>query len=139
MSTAQIGVWFNGKDHIYLHKKYLPDGTLEWVPFPTIPRWVQLISDIGLLTREQLTVPTNLKAVFRNIRNHLAGNTTGITRDQALAQEIMALLFCKIVDELNTAPKDLPEFRASVEEPPNRTAVRVRDLFATVKDEYSDV
>lgn len=139
MSSAQIGVWFNGIDHIYLHKKYLPDGTLEWVTLPTIPRYGQLISDIGLLTRGQLTVPTNLKAVFRDIRNHLAGNTTGITRDQALAQEIMALLFCKIVDELNTAPKDLPEFRASVEEPPNRAAARIRGLFETVKNEYNDV
>ena len=139
MSAAQIGVWFNGKEHIYLHKKYLTDGTLSWVNLPSIPRHGQLISDIGLLTRGQLTVPTNLRAVFRDIRNHLAGNTTGITRDQALAQEIMALLFCKIVDELNTPPSKLPEFRTSVEEPPPRAASRIRELFNTVKDEYSDV
>ena len=67
MSSAQIGVWFNGNDHLYLHKKYLQDGTLEWVQLPTIPRYGQLISDIGLLTREQLTIPTNLRAVFRDI------------------------------------------------------------------------
>ena len=38
MSSAQIGVWFNGIDHLYLHKRYLPDGTLDWVVLPTIPR-----------------------------------------------------------------------------------------------------
>ena len=139
MSSAQIGVWFNGNDHLYLHKKYLQDGTLEWIQLPTIPRYGQLISDIGLLTREQLTIPTNLRAVFRDIRNHLAGNTTGITRDQALAQEIMALLFCKIVDELNTLPGDLPEFRIAVEEPSARVASRIRTLFNAVKQDYSDV
>lgn len=139
MSSAQIGVWFNGNDHLYLHKKYLQDGTLEWIQLPTIPRHGQLISDIGLLTREQLTIPTNLRAVFRDIRNHLAGNTTGITRDQALAQEIMALLFCKIVDELNTLPSELPEFRVSVDEPSPRLASRIRTLFNAVKQDYSDV
>ena len=139
MSSAQIGVWFNGNDHYYLHKRYLPDGTLEWINLPTIPRHGQRISDIGLLTRGQLTIPTNLRAVFRDIRNHLAGNTTGITRDQALAQEMMALLFCKIVDEINTSPTQLPEFRTSVEEPTCNAAFRIRKLFDTVKAEYNDV
>ncbi len=99
MSSATIGVWFNGDSHLYLLKKYHPNGTIEWVPLPTIPKWGQSISDIGSLTRDKLVVPTNLKATFKDIRNHLAGNTTGITRDQSLAQEIMALLFCKIFDE----------------------------------------
>jgi len=139
MSLAQIGVWFNGSDHLYLHKKYRPDGTIEWVTLPNIPRWGQSISDIGLLTRRQLTAPTNLKAVFRDIRNHLAGNTTGITRDQSLAQEIIAILFCKIVDELATAPDELPNFRAGLEEPPAKVSQRIRKLFAAVKSEYSDV
>ena len=139
MSAAQIGVWFNGRDHLYLLKKYRPNGTIEWVTLPTIPRWGQSVSDIGLLTKDQLAVPTNLKAVFRDIRNHLAGNTTGITRDQALAQEIMAILFCKIFDELQIGAKELPNFRSPVEEPPKTVAKRIKDLFRAVKEEYSDV
>jgi len=139
MSAAQIGVWFNGKDHVYLLKRYKPDGTIEWVSLPSIPRYGQAVTDIGLLTRGELKPPTNLKAVFRDIRNHLAGNTTGITRDQALAQEIMAILFCKIVDELNTAPKDLPQFRAGMDEAPSKVAERIRKLFAGVRSMYSDV
>lgn len=139
MSAAPIGVWFNGKDHLYLLKQYHSDGTIDWITLPTLPKWGQSISDIGLLTKSQLTVPTNLKAVFKDIRNHLAGNTTGITRDQALAQEIMNLLFCKIYDELNTAPDDLPEFRVGVDEKPQRMADRIRALFKAVKAEYPDV
>jgi type I restriction enzyme M protein len=139
MSAAPIGVWFNGKDHLYLLKQYHSDGTIDWITLPTLPKWGQSISDIGLLTKSQLGVPTNLKAVFKDIRNHLAGNTTGITRDQALAQEIMNLLFCKIYDELNTAPDDLPEFRIGVDEKPQRMADRIRALFKAVKAEYPDV
>ena len=108
MSSAQIGVWFNGHDHLYLQKRYLPDGTLDWVVLPTLPKYGQSVADIGSLRRNQLSTPTNLKSIFKEIRHHLAGNTTGITRDQALAQEIMAILFCKIFDELDTAPDDLP-------------------------------
>lgn len=139
LSSAQIGVWFNGNDHLYLHKRYEPDGTVSWSTLPTIPRFGQTIDDIGSLTKSQLSVPTNLKAVFKDIRNHLAGNTTGITRDQQFAQEIMYLLFCKISDELACGPNDLPGFRVAVEEPTSRVAARIRDLFGNVKRDYTDV
>ncbi|MCK6479428.1 MAG: N-6 DNA methylase [Planctomycetes bacterium] len=139
MSAASIGVWFNGNEHLYLHKTYGRGGTIEWTRLPTIPRFGQSIGDIGLLTRGQLKVPTNLKAVFKDIRNHLAGNTVGITLDQDLAQDIMGLLFCKIVDELQTDPNDLPNFRTAVEEAPKKVGKRLRDLFGTVKSDYPDV
>ena len=138
LSSAQIGVWFNGDSHLYLHKRATTAG-IEFVPLPTIPKYGQSIADIGSLNRSQLTVPTNLKAVFKDIRNHLAGNTTGITRDQSLAQEIMALLFCKIFDEINTAPKDLPRFRTSVDEKAAAVTKRVKAIFDDVKTEYPDV
>lgn len=139
MSSAQIGVWFNGRDHLYLLKKYLRDGTINWSVLPTLPKHGQSIDDIGSLKRHELIVPTNLKAVFRDIRNHLAGNTTGITRDQALAEQIMSILFSKIYDELDSGPDDLPRFRAAHEESPTNVRRRLDDLFTRVKDEYPDV
>ena len=42
--------------------------------------------------------------------------TTGITRDEALAQEIINILFCKILDEQETAPDETVTFRAGVGE-----------------------
>jgi type I restriction enzyme M protein len=70
----------------------------------------------------------------------LAGNTTGITRDQELAPQIISLLFCKIFDELNTAPRDIVTFRAGFNEPPEDVYNRLNDLFETkVKKEYDDV
>lgn len=106
---------------------------------PTLPRFGQSISDIGSLTRDSLTLPSNLKAVFKDIRNHLAGNTTGITRDQDLAQEIMAVLFCKIFDELDKGPGETVDFRASVDDKPAVVKKRISKIFDSVKQQYSDV
>lgn len=139
MSSAQLGVWFNGRDHLYLFKKLAKDGSFEWVSLPTLPKFGQSIADIGSLVRSQLVLPSNLKSVFRDIRNHLAGNTTGITRDQELAQEIMAILFCKIFDELDKAPNETVDFRTSVDDKPSVVRKRINQIFERVKAEYSDV
>lgn len=139
MSAAPLGVWFNGDEHVYLRKILQPDGTTNFQEMPNIPRNGQRIEDIGQFRRSELRKPSNLKAVFRDIRNHLAGNTTGITRDESLAQEIINLLFCKIYDELNTPPNEIVSFRTGVDEPVEDVRQRAIDLFAKVKTEYSDV
>jgi type I restriction enzyme M protein len=139
MSSARIGVWFNGDDHLYLLKEYRDGGTIFWSVLPTLPKFGQTVEEIGQLRRRDLIVPTNLKAVFRDIRNHLAGNTTGITRDQQLAVEIIAILFCKIYDELNCGPDDMPQFRAMHQEPTENVETRIQGLFDHVKQEYPDV
>lgn len=139
MSSAQIGVWFNGLDHLYLLKEYREGGEIHWSTLPTLPKFGQTVAEIGTLHRRDLIAPTNLKSVLRDIRNHLAGNTTGITRDQGLAIEITSVLFCKIYDELNTAPDDLPQFRTVHREPSDRIKARIDQLFDAVQQEYPDV
>ncbi|MDW9468673.1 N-6 DNA methylase [Sinorhizobium meliloti] len=139
MSPAQIGVWFNGHDHLYLLKEYREGGEIHWSSLPSLPKFGQTISDIGTARRRDLVPPTNLKTTLRDIRNHLAGNTTGITRDQELAIEITSILFCKIYDEINSAPDDLPQFRAAYLEPGEQILSRINKLFDAVRDEYPDV
>jgi len=97
------------------------------------------VQDIGLYRRKDLEKPKNLKQVFNDIRNHLAGMTTGITRDEAIAQEIINLLFCKIYDEINTPLEEQLRFRAGVEESSQEVKKRIVDLFAEVRKEYDDV
>lgn len=140
MSAAEVGVWFNGDEHEYLRKVLHPDGARTYQSLPNIPRQGQRIEDIGLFRRRDLKKPSNLKAVFRDLRNHLAGMTTGITRDEALAQEIINLLFCKILDEQETAPEDTVTFRAGVGESARAIRQRIIPLFERVKtDYYEDV
>lgn len=140
MSSAQVLVWFNGDEHEYRRKVHHKDGSRTYEPLPNIPRFGQRMEDIGLYRRKDLKKPSNLKAVFRDLRNHLAGMTTGITRDEALAQEIINILFCKIFDEQNTGPEDTVSFRAGIGEGPNAVMKRVDFLFSVVKTKiYEDV
>jgi type I restriction enzyme M protein len=140
MSPADIGVWFNGDEHVYLQKHHKKSGAREYRELPNIPRFGQRIEDIGLFKRKDLVAPSNLKAVFRDLRNHLAGITTGITRDEALAQEIINLLFCKILDEQETSPDEAVTFRAGVDEEARDIKRRILGLFEKVKSAaYDDV
>jgi len=140
MSAAEVGVWFNGDEHEYLRKILHKDGSRTYEPLPNIPRNGQRIEDIGLYKRKDLKKPSNLKAVFRDLRNHLAGMTTGITRDEALAQEIINILFCKILDEHDRKPEDMVRFRAGVGESVKQVSARIQELFEEVKlATYGDV
>ncbi len=92
------------------------------------------------IVRANLKAPTNLKTIFQDIRNHLAGMATGITRDEALAQEIIYLLFCKIYDEMKTLPTEKVTFQFFADDSSTHVKERVISLFETkVKTEYSDV
>ncbi len=139
LSSATVGVWFNGKHHVYIRKVYHKDGTRTYQPLPNIPRLGQRIEDVGMYKRKELVKPSNLKSVFKDIRNHLAGMTTGITRDEALAQEIINLLFCKIYDEQERFPDETVIFRAGVGEASEEVRHRILRLFDKVKRAFLDV
>ena len=107
---------------------------------PNIPRRGERIEDIGLYKRRTWKKPSNLKAVFGDIRNHLAGMTFDITRDEEIAREIINVLFCKILDEQDCAPDDTVSFRAGVDESAEDIKTRIDTLFDAVKNKaYGDV
>jgi type I restriction enzyme M protein len=47
LSDAFIGVWFNGKSHLYINK-YYENGKVFFKDLPTLPRFGQRVEDIGL-------------------------------------------------------------------------------------------
>lgn len=81
----------------------------------------------------------NLKLIFRELRDYFAGNVTGITRDEKIAQNIMRLLFCKIYDEKNKTAKDLTDFSNRPNENFNTFSKRIELLFNRVKNKYPDI
>ncbi|MGE0705485.1 MAG: N-6 DNA methylase [Vicinamibacterales bacterium] len=139
MSPAQIGVWFNGDDHAYLQKVVHANGAVTFQELPTIPRRGQRLQDIGRFRRRDLVRPVNLRAVFRALRNNLAPNLKGITRDPTIAQEIINLLFCKLYDEVETGLDEYVQFRCGVDEPVDDVKGRIVDIFEKVKAQFSDV
>jgi len=89
--------------------------------------------------RKDLTRPDDLKVIFRNIRNHLAGMTSGITRDEVFAQEIIKILFCKVYDEKNTRLSDLVRFYTTPEDTEKKIITRISDLFSHIISKYPDI
>jgi len=138
-STAVLGVWFNGKEHLFIQKQFDKKGRIFYREIPNLPKKGQRIEDIGKFKRKDLKKPFNLTVLFKDMRNHLAGTITGITRDETIAQQIINLLFCKLYDEINTAPEEQVTFRAGVDEAEAEVAERIENLFLEVKSGFSDI
>ena len=137
-SKAGLGVWFNGEERLFL-RKFEKGGRIEFQEIPNIPVAGQRIEDIGKFRQKDLKPTHNLKAIFKSIRNHLAANTVGATRDEVLAQQLINLIFCKLYDEKNTAPDDIVRFRAGVDEKPKEVETRVIEIFKDVKTYLPEV
>lgn len=137
-STARIGVWFNGAEKLFL-KKSEAKGKVFFEVLPNLPKHGERLEDIGLYKRNDLKKAHNLKSVFRTIRNYLAANAVGITRDEVFAQQIINLIFCKIYDERFTKHSDTVKFRAGFGEKPSDVRTRIQEIFDHVKEKYSDV
>lgn len=92
-----------------------------------------------LIYKKDLKPINNLKIIFREIRDYFAGNVTGITRDEKIAQNIMRILFCKVFDEKNTKDISLVEFANRPNEQIDVFAKRIEKLFEKVKSTYIDI
>ena len=139
LSSAEFGVWYNGSDTpIYLQKIVSSNG-IQFKQIPNIPKNGENVEDIGRYKRKDLIVPHNLKAVFNSLRNHLAGNAVGTTRDEELAKQLINIIFTKIYDEKFTAPNDIVNFRAGTNESEECVADRISKLFKAVKTKYKEV
>ncbi|QHT58618.1 N-6 DNA methylase [Paenibacillus lycopersici] len=137
-SKARMGVWFNGEQRLFLVKTEKA-GKVLFEEIPNIPRYGQRLEDVGQFTRKDLKPATNLKVVFKTIRNYLAANAVGATRDEIFAQQLINLIFCKIYDERFTKSGDIVTFRAGIDEEDTKVKERVVKLFEKVKTQYSDV
>jgi type I restriction enzyme M protein len=137
-SKAQLGVWFNGEEKLFL-KKTEQKGKVIFEEIPNIPKYGERVEDIGLYQRKDLKPPHNLKSIYKTIRNYLAANAVGITRDEVFAQQIINLTFCKIYDERFTKPNETVDFRAGLNEKASSIRLRIVNLFNLVKEKYSDV
>lgn len=137
-SKSYLGVWFNGEERLFI-RKLEKAGKIHFEEIPNIPIYGQRLEDIGLFKRCDLKPTHNLKSTFKAIRNHLAANTVGATRDEVLAQQIINLIFCKIYDERFTEPNETVTFRAGIDEKPINVEERIIDLFEKVKRKYKEV
>ena len=137
-SDASIGIWFNGEEKFILHKTY-SKGKVFYNELPAFPKYGERIEDIGNFKRKDLKPARNLKTLFKTIRNFLAPNVVGATRDEVLAQQMINLIFCKIYDERFTKPEDAPKFRLGTDEDPKVVKDRILKIFEEVVKKFDDV
>jgi type I restriction enzyme M protein len=75
----------------------------------------------------------NPKEIFRHLRNYLAGQVVGATRDDALLDEVLKCLFCKLYIETsasNPIPSGVDAFEKSR---------RIRMVFSQVRSDFPDI
>lgn len=135
---AELGVWFNGEERLFI-RKYEKEGKVLFEEIPNIPIYGQRIEDIGKFKRKELQPTHNLKSTFKAIRNYLAANTVGATRDEVLAQQLINVIFCKIYDERFTSPDSIVNFRSGVNEKSDDVKERLLKIFENVKRKYREV
>lgn len=138
LSKARLGVWFNGNEKLTI-QKIEQNGRVEFEEISDIPSYGQRIEDVGKYLRKDLEAPTNLKTIFKVMRNYLAPNAVGVVRDESLAQQLINLIFCKIYDEKYTKPTDMVNFRYGVGEAVDDVKLRILKIFESVKERYPDV
>ena len=90
------------------------------------------------MNEKELRKINNLKPIIRDIRAYLAGNATGITRDEVIVQNLMHLVFCKIYDEQKNIDTGLM-FYSKKEESLVDLANRIHGLFLDVKESFPDI
>lgn len=134
LSDVELGVLFNGNNSIYLHR----NQKNEFEEIPSIPRYGEKLSEIGLFTKDKLKKTHNLKAIFNEIRGWIVANGN-VTRDEAIASQMIILLLCKVFDEKFTKITDKCEFRVSLQDSDDDVFNRINTLFTKTKQLYSDV
>lgn len=138
MSSASLGVWTNGDERQFF-RKIVHGDRIDFEPIPNLPRMGETVESIGKYLRKNLVAPKHLSITFRAIRNHLAGNTVGTTRDEMLATQLINLVFCKIYDEKFKGADAMVDFRVGIGEDPEDVRTRILNVFEQVKAKYTDV
>lgn len=94
-TTAEFGIWYNGRDIIFLRRLRKPHKFQE---ISRIPRYGERFEDLERqLTKDDLKPAFDLKVRFDEIHNYLYANE-GFLKEK-LFGEIIKLIFMKIVDE----------------------------------------
>ncbi|MFZ5596753.1 MAG: N-6 DNA methylase [Bacillota bacterium] len=116
-TPAPYCVWFagyeeNSKGPFYHYRDLATDPT-TFIEIPSLPRYGETQDTIGKYRKSDLKPAKALKILFKRIHFKLYGSGP-IKKEENVAQEVIKLLFCKILDEIS--PEDLCKFRATPEE-----------------------
>jgi type I restriction enzyme M protein len=136
-TSAEGAVWTNGETARYYRRFDAPEHKLE--PCNGIPRPTQEWDSIGVLSKDNLAKPKDVKRLLRICHQKLF--RAGIESED-LAMDMVRVILAKWRDE--SLPDPIPRFYCTAKEyrsPSGRDAAarRVQELFAEVRDQNPDV
>jgi len=96
---------------------------------------------VNLLRKKDLQISPNLKKTFNSINQHLYGKLKYLDTDtRTRAKEIVNLLLCKLVDEINKKSDDILDFVIKQRESEENLFKRLQNFFnENVKRKYKDI
>lgn len=95
----------------------------------------------GIIKKKDLKKSPNLKQVFQSINQHLYGKLKYTDTDtRARSKQIVNLIFCKLVDEINKKPDEEVEFYIRNGESDEEFYDRIKIFFnENVKEKYREL
>ena len=98
-------------------------------------------NESNLIRKKDLQKSPNLKKTFVSINNHLYGKLKYADTDtRTRSKEIINLLMCKLVDELNKSLEDEMDIYVRENETEHELFERIQTFFqSNVKQKYSDI
>lgn len=96
---------------------------------------------IALVRKKDLIIIPNLKSVFGNINQHLYAKLKHMDTDtRTRSKEIINLLLCKLVDEIEKNAEDQLDFSIKEEETEEELFTRIQNYFnENVKKRYNEI
>lgn len=126
LNNCKLGVVHDG---VITRVRYMEDlsNSDSTRSLNSIPNVNETVDNMGMYRKEMLVVPHNLKAIFEELHGWLVANGN-VTREEAIADNVIKMILCKIFDEDNTKKKDLVAFRAEVKESDETILARFNEL-----------
>ncbi len=116
-TTAVYTGWYAGIEEKsagpYFFYRDLKKDPTKFNSLASLPRYGETYETIGQYRKSDLKPAKDLKILFKRIHHKLYGSGP-IKREEKVAQEVIKIIFCKILDELS--PEEFCSFRATSEE-----------------------
>ena len=138
-TSADGGVWFNGKSINHYRRLIKPDNKL--IDWTGIPRPNESWDSIGRRKKSELRRPKDIKRILRVCHNKLHGRGVDGEEDD-LTMDMVRLLLAKAMDEEKSGT--MPSFYCTPEEYSSSSgqkdsADRIHKLFDEVKNSHPDI
>lgn len=137
LTEADYGIWFNGKERLYIKKRFKNGKIWGYDDVASIP--LKGRTSIDNFKKKDLKSYDNLINIFKEMHSYISVTEVGENTGIKIAENFIKILFCKIYDERYKKDNDLLSFYCSQDDTETIVANRIKKLFKEVKEKYDKV